>query len=217
MSELRTNQEWRQALESTGELQNAAIEDLRVLLRRAAAYTFQRNLGDLSTHNPDQIQQLAEDCAQEALLAILKNLSGFRGESKFTTWAYKFAVNISLTMLRRERWKGVSLDDLAGRPEQPEWFWKESPGSDPDLAVLRGEIREIISRAIRDELTEKQRLVLKWMVFDEVPMDVVLQHLNTNRNAVYKLLHDARRKLKLGLQSRGIGIDETIDLFGGYR
>ena len=71
-----------------------------------------------------------------------------------------------------------------------------------------------MAEVIHNELTDKQRRVLKLIVFDEVPMDVVVQHLNTNRNAVYKLLHDARRKLKRGLQLHGIGVGETIDLFG---
>src|SRR5512141_1279339 len=110
MPKARTNQEWIQELGTSDDLQSAAIEDLRGILLRGASYTFQRNLGDLAHFNPDELSQLAEDCAQEALIAILKCLSDFRGESKFTTWAYKFAINISLTMARRERWKGVSLD-----------------------------------------------------------------------------------------------------------
>ena len=184
-----------------------------MILVRAAAYTFGRNLGDLEAFGPGQIEQLAEDCAQEALLAILNNLAKFRGESKFTTWAYKFAINISLTMARRERWKGVSLDLLEEQSDQDGWPSEYLPKADPEGSVIRAEVRRILTEVIQNELTEKQRLVLKLMVFDEVPMDVVVQHLNTNRNAVYKLLHDTRSKLKLSLQSHGIGAAETIDLF----
>jgi len=213
MSKPRTNEAWIEELKSPGDLQQAAIEDLRMILVRAAAYTFGRNLGDLEAFGPGQIEQLAEDCAQEALLAILNNLAKFRGESKFTTWAYKFAINISLTMARRERWKGVSLDLLEEQSDQDGWPSEYLPKADPEGSAIRAEVRRILTEVIQNELTEKQRLVLKLMVFDEVPMDVVVQHLNTNRNAVYKLLHDTRSKLKLSLQSHGIGAAETIDLF----
>lgn len=214
MSKQRTNQEWLQDLGSSGEGQVAAIEELRSILLRTAMYTFHRNLGDLAQFSQLEIQQLAEDCAQEALIALLKHLHDFRGESKFTTWAYKFAVNIALTMARRERWKSISLDDLDDIPIQSDWpFVGDHSKSDPDLAAMRGEMWKIIRDVIVDELTEKQRLVLKWMVFDDVPMDVVVERVGTNRNAVYKLLHDARSKLKRSMLARGIGINESIDLF----
>jgi RNA polymerase sigma-70 factor (ECF subfamily) len=209
----RTNQEWLQELQATGELQNAAIEDLRAILFRAALFSFQRNRGDLARFDPEGIRQLAEDCAQDALMAVLESLPKFRGESKFTTWIYKFAINISLTAARRERWRGVPLEALADQQGENEWFFvdKSQPALD-DLAA-RGEVETAIREMIRTELTERQRLVLKLIVFDEVPMDVVVERLETNRNAVYKLLHDARRKLKVGLEAHGIGAVETIDLF----
>jgi RNA polymerase sigma-70 factor (ECF subfamily) len=214
MRELRSNQEWIEALESGGELQEVALQDLYGILLRAASFTFQRNLGDLAHYNPEEIERLAEDCAQEALLAILNHLKEFRGSSKFTTWAYKFAVNISLTMARRERWRGVSLDALADQPFQELQVLKvDAAGFDPENAAMRAEIAQIISDAIHNELTERQRLVLKLMVFDEVPMDVVTEYLDTNRNAVYKLLHDTRRKLKLSLEAHGVEINDSIDLF----
>ena len=123
----RTNIEWLQELQANGELQNAAIEDLRILLLRAALYTFNRNLGDLANFSQEEVQQMAEDCAQEALLSILNRISNFRGESKFTTWAYKFAINISLTMARRERWKGVSLESLADQALEDGGFFAYMP------------------------------------------------------------------------------------------
>ncbi|RPI86668.1 MAG: sigma-70 family RNA polymerase sigma factor [Chloroflexi bacterium] len=209
----RTNQEWRQDLESTGDAQNAAIEELRDFLFRASLYTFQRNKADLANYSQEQINQLAEDCAQNALIAVLEHLPEFRGESKFTTWVYKFAVNISLTMARRERWKGVSLDDLMD--EELEFRWQGGKGQNTNLdnMAVRREISDLIADTIRNDLTEKQRTVFKLIVFDEVPMDVIVERLNTNRNAVYKLLHDARQKLKLKLQSHGISIEDVVHLF----
>lgn len=214
MSVHRTNQEWLQDLSSSGEFQSAAIEELRNTLLRAALYTIQGKLGAQAQFSQLEIQQLAEDCTQEALVAILKHLPEFRGESRFLTWAYKFAVNIGLTTVRREQWKGMSLDDLEDFPIHSHWPLEEDlTRPEPELAVMRGEMWEVLRTTIQNELTEKQRLVLKWMVFDEVPMDVVVQHLGSNRNAVYKLLHDARMKLKQGLLARGIGLRESIDLF----
>src|SRR5574342_1300724 len=112
MSKPRTNQEWLRDLNASGPLQEAAVADLRDLLLRAALYFFSRNLGDFRGLNRDEITQRAEDCAQAALIAVLNHLSDFRGDSKFSTWAYKFAINISLMTARRERWRNISLDQL---------------------------------------------------------------------------------------------------------
>src|SRR5215213_10719896 len=113
MPQTRTNQEWLHDLNASGALQEAAIADLRDLLLRAALYFFSRNPGDFTGLDRDDITQRAEDCAQDALIAVLNHLSDFRGDSKFTTWAYKFAINIAMMSARRERWKGVSLDELS--------------------------------------------------------------------------------------------------------
>ena len=216
MSNVRTNDEWLHDLNSNGELQEAAIADLRELLLRGALYFFSRNLGDFGGLNRDEILQRAEDCAQDALIALMNHLQDFRGDSKFTTWAYKFAINIALMAARRERWKGVSLDELSFSNEGS--FFKlvlqdQSDGSEPDQSALQNEVRETIQDVIEHDLTDKQRRVLLMMVFNDVPMDEVVRHLDANRNAVYKMLHDARRKLKSRLQARGFEISETLALF----
>src|SRR5215208_6580959 len=113
MSNTRTNQEWLHDLQASGALQETAIADLRDLLLRAALYFFSRNLGDFRGLDQREILERAEDCAQDALIALLNHLSDFRGDSKFSTWAYKFAINMAMMAARRERWKGVSLDELA--------------------------------------------------------------------------------------------------------
>ena len=216
MPVIRTNEEWLHDLNASGEVQEAAISDLRDLLLRAALFFFNRNLADFEGLNRDEILQRAEDCAQEALVTVMSHLSDFRGDSKFTTWAYKFAINIALMTARRERWKGVSLDQMALSEDDsvPEWLMHDkSPGLAPDRSALQGEVGEIIREVIERELTDKQRQVLMMMVFQEVPMDEVVQRLGTNRNAVYKTLHDARRKLKAGLQARGFEAGETLALF----
>ncbi|SRR5581483_6897712 len=216
MSRTRSNEEWLNDLKSKGAAQESAIADLRGILLRAVLYLFNRNLGDLGGLARDDALKLAEDCAQEALIAVLNHLSDFRGDSKFTTWAYKFAVNIGLTAARHERWKDVSLDQLSIAEDDgiSEWLMQDkSPSLGPDQSALQNEVRRAIREVIERDLTDKQRRVLLLMVFNEVPMDEVVQQLDTNRNAIYKLLHDARRKLKSGLQSRGFEVGETLALF----
>jgi RNA polymerase sigma-70 factor (ECF subfamily) len=215
MSDPRTNQEWLHDLNTSGEKQAAAITDLRDLLLRATLYFFNRNLGDFGGMNRDEILQCAEDCAQEALIAILNHLSDFRGDSKFSTWAYKFAINMALMTARRQRWKGKSLDQLAvSNGRFFEWaLQEESSTSMPDRSAIQREISDLIQEVIENELTDRQRQVLILVVFHEVPMDEVVQKLGTNRNAIYKMLHDARRKLKMSLKARGFDVDELLTLF----
>jgi RNA polymerase sigma-70 factor (ECF subfamily) len=216
----RTNQQWLDDLNASGASQESAIDDLRDLLLRAALYFFSRNQGDLADMERDEIMQRAEDCAQDALIAVLKHLSEFRGDSKFTTWAYKFAINIAMVAARRERWKGVSLDALASSDEtylSEALLEDKSDGVAPEQSAVQTEIRAVLRDVIEHDLTGRQRQVLVLMVFHDVPMDEVVRHLDTNRNAVYKLLHDARRKLKSGLQARGFDVGETLSLFGPSR
>ena len=121
---------------------------------------------------------------------------------------------------RRERWKGVSLDELASFNESNffEWVMQDKVNAvAPEHSVLQEEVREMILNVIEHELTDKQRIVLSMMVLNDVPMDEVVRHFGINRNAIYKLLHDARRKLKSGLQARGFEVGEMLTLFGAPR
>jgi RNA polymerase sigma-70 factor, ECF subfamily len=216
MVNTRTNEEWLEDLRTSGSAQEAAITDLRDLLLRTVLFFFSRNLGDFDRLTRDEILQLAEDCAQEALIAVLNHLSNFRGDSKFTTWAYKFAINFALMTARRERWKGISLDQLSfvdGGSLAERVMQGKEPALTPDQFVMQVEILETIREVIEQDLTDKQRRVLILMVFNEVPMDEVARQLSTNRNAIYKMLHDARRKLKYRLQARGFEVGEILALF----
>lgn len=214
---IRTNEQWLQDLDANGELQETAITDLRNLLLRATLYFFSRNLGDLASMTRDRILQCAEDCAQDALMAVLSHLPDFRGDSKFTTWAYKFAINTALMTARRESWRGKSIEDVSSQDYDKlfEWIGDTSSAITPDQHALQMEIGHILRDVIERDLTDRQRKVLILMVFKEVPMDEVVQQLDTNRNAIYKLLHDARRRLKSSLQARGFEVDEMLALFRG--
>lgn len=220
MSKTRSNQEWLHDLNAGGTVQEAAIADLRDLLLRAALYFFSRNLGDFRSQARDEITQRAEDCAQEALIAVMDHLPDFRGDSKFSTWAYKFAINMAMMASRQERWRGVSLDELASSEQGNffEWLMQDhAEGVAPERSAMQVEVQGILQDVIERDLTEKQRSVLSMMVFHEVPLDEVARYLGTNRNAVYKLLHDTRRKLKSGLEARGFEVGETLSLFGSPR
>jgi RNA polymerase sigma-70 factor (ECF subfamily) len=211
----RSNAEWRTALKSDGQAQTAALSDLRAYLRRAALYALYRRRSTLRDSAPTDIEQLAEDCAQEALSAVLAHLDEFRGDSRFTTWVYKFAVNAALVAARRERWGRIALDRLLDSPDLVERFGSfRDPSADPQRRALQGEILAAIRRGIEIHLTKRQREALTAIVFEEVPLDELARHWRSNRNALYKLLHDARRKLKAYLTERGFDAKDIIDVFG---
>jgi RNA polymerase sigma-70 factor (ECF subfamily) len=210
----RTNEEWRVALTSGAEAQAAALSDLRAYVLRAALYALHRRRNSLRDVAPTDIEQLAEDCAQEALAAILAHLDRFRGESRFTTWAYAFAVNAALVAARRERWGRVPLDRLLDSRELVERLGSAgAASSDPQRHAVRGEILLAVRQGIERHLTKRQREALTAIVFEEVPLDELARHWDTNRNALYKLLHDARRKLKAHLSQCGFDAKEVLDAF----
>lgn len=210
------NADWLSSLHPDHPGQAEAIEALRPLLLRGALYTFSRSLSDLYHLDRQSVLALAEDCAQEALIAILQQLGTFRGESRFTTWVYKFAVHKALETARRERWKGRSIDPQA---EDSQAGPTEGTGAGPadhlgDMAAQR-EVWQTIQEVICNDLTERQRQVVKLLVFDEIPMDVITERLQTNRNAVYKMLHDARKRIRRRLQELGLSTGEVLELFSG--
>jgi RNA polymerase sigma-70 factor (ECF subfamily) len=210
----RTNDEWLSALRAPGDEQAAAVADLRAYLVRAALYVLRRRRSSLAHLSPTDIEGLAEDCAQDALIAVLGRLDEFRGESRFTTWVYKFAINIALVAVRREGGKRVPLDEVLGNADAADRVGA-AEGPDPDRAARRTEAWGAIQEAMRRELTERQRQALTAIVFDGIPLDELVRHWGSNRNAVYKVLHDARRKLKASLERRDLPVHEMLSLFSG--
>jgi RNA polymerase sigma-70 factor, ECF subfamily len=212
----RTNPEWLNDLGTQGAAQTEALEDLRQILLVAAQKTFSHFLGDLPAFPQEAIVSLSEDCAQEALISVLDHLKEFHGDSKFSTWAYKFSVNISLRTARRERQRFLSQEPKREEPGSDDWellkVSKVSPGNEE--SALQKEIWAVIRTTIQNELTPRQREVLRLMVFNEVPMDEVVERLKTNRNAGYKMLHDARQKIKTRLLAKGIKVEDALRIFG---
>ena len=210
----RSNAEWLAALERGGTDQAEALADLRTYLLRAALFTLQRSRHYVGHLGPSALGALAEDCAQESLTALLQRLADFRGESHFTTWAYTFAVNIALVAARRERWASVPIDRiLDGSESGVSSAADRSDSPDPERQTLQREAVAAIREGMEQHLTDKQQQLLRAIVFEQIPLDEIVRHWGTNRNALYKLLHDARRKLKGSLVARGFDVKEIVDLF----
>jgi RNA polymerase sigma-70 factor (ECF subfamily) len=181
---------WLAALRSTGSEREAAARELHALLLRAARFELSRRRGQLAATR-ETLDDLAVQSADDALSAILGKLDDYRFESRFTTWAYKFAILEAATRARRRAWQHREL------PIDPDaWTRLPSRALDPAEDVERREHLRAIIDAVRTELSPHQREVLGALVLAEVPIDVLAERLGTTRGALYKTLHDARRKLR---------------------
>ena len=206
----RTNDEWLSDLKSEGVRRESALADLRAILLAGLPYALSRWL---SPSNP-QFDALAEETVQEALLRVLDHLDTFEGRSQFTTWANKIAVRLAISELRRQRWKDVSLDELLDNPDTPPPArLMEAPGGGPEVASEQREMLALVQRLIANELTERQRQALVAIGVRGMPLEEVARHMGTNRNAMYKLLHDARMRLKRALASQGLSPEEVLASF----
>ncbi len=214
----RTNEQWIADLTGEPDAQAQALEDLRQRLQRGIFYYLSRERSDLTHLSSQELTQMAEDLAQDATLRVLDNLHSFRGDSRFTTWATKVAVRVAISDLRRARYKDFSLDGLTASDELfPSTVAAigNTPAPGPEDAAERTEVMARISAALDEALTERQRQALVAVALEGVPMEVVAEKMNTNRNALYKLVHDARRKLRAHLESQGMTMDYLQDLFRG--
>ena len=211
--ETRGNAEWLDDLKAEGPRQDRALKDLREgILRVILAYLARHHVGRPASRS-DDADQLAQDCAQEALLAVLKNLDTFRGESRFTTWAYQVAIRLLLAELRRSRWKDISLDRSHTGEELPAWPIEDNRSPNPERALQQEQVWEMLKGIIENDLTPRQRSVLVATVFQGMPLDLLAERLGTNRDNVYKILHDARKKLKRCLVERRLTQDEILGVF----
>lgn len=210
----RSNAEWLAAL-GDEETQAEALADLREYLLRAVFVYLSRHRADLTDLDWRELEHLAEDSTQEALLQILAKLDTFRGESKFTTWVYRFVINIVAGELRLHRWRTLSMEMLLSEQEIPlSTFLSDLEAPDPETAAARNQILDLIHQIISEELTERQRFALINVHFQGVPMAEVARHLNSTSNNVYKLLHDARKKLKKSLQRHRYSEADVLAIFG---
>jgi RNA polymerase sigma-70 factor (ECF subfamily) len=214
----RTNDQWITELTGTSDVQAQALEDLRQRLQRGIFYYLSRERSDLSHLSTQELTQMAEDLAQDATLRVIGNLDSFRGDSRFTTWATKIAVRVAISDLRRARYKDFSLDGLTANEElipSTSNTVGNIPDPSPEESAERAEVLSRISAALEEALTERQYKALVAVALRGVPLEIVAEQMNTNRNALYKLLHDARRKLRTYLESQGLTMDYLLDLFRG--
>ena len=210
----RTNDMWLEHLRENSPDQAAAIEDLRQFLKRAVLMYLHTG-SELGRLAESELQQMGEDFTQDALLKIQAGLDTFRGKSKFTTWAAKIAANHTISELRRARWRDLSLDAItdAGTSLQEILPLDTSPTGNPDTESERRQVWQVVANIINTELTERQRQVLVAVRVNNIPIAEVATLLDTNINNIYKLLHDARLKLKHGLETLGWDPQYILQLF----
>ena len=206
----RTNSEWIQDLKSKGLTQENALADLHQIILSGLPYALSRWL---SPSDP-RFQPLAEEVVQETLLRVLDYLDSFEGRSQFTTWVHKIAVRTALTELRRKRWENVSLDELVERDNAPPPIQLTADSSPTPENITEGaDILKAVQRIIEEELTEKQRQAIIGIAIQGMPMEEVARRLGTNRNALYKLLHDSRLRLKRRLEQEGLNPKDVLAVF----
>jgi RNA polymerase sigma-70 factor (ECF subfamily) len=195
---------WLERLGSSGPRREAAIVELHAVLLKAARFEIDRRRASLPHLRGDDWEDLAHQSAADALSALLAKLGDFRGEARFTTWAYKFALLEASVKTRRRAWQGreIPIADDA-------WARLADTSVTAGAHIEDTELMAALRQEMAGSLTEHQREVLVAVTLNDVPIDVLAERLETTRGALYKTLHDARRKLRTALAERGFRIDGT--------
>jgi RNA polymerase sigma-70 factor, ECF subfamily len=196
--------QWIRVLSGTGPQREAGLARLHELLLRIAHAELQRRNGQFRITGPE-LDDLAYQAAADALLAIDLKLGQFRGESRFTTWAYKFVIFEVSAKIGRHFWAHPAV------PMDAE-DWDRLPGRlglDPAQEAERRELADAVRRAVEKQLTPRQRKVFVAIVLNGVPLDALVAELGSTRNAIYKTMFDARRKLRAALAANGYLDDQT--------
>jgi RNA polymerase sigma-70 factor (ECF subfamily) len=199
------SREWLRSLRAGGATRDEAIARLHALLLRAARFEVGRRRPTLPHLRGDDLDDVANQAADDALVSVLARLDAFRGASRFTTWVYKFALYEAAVKLRKRAWQGreVPLD-----PER--WSLLSDTGLEPEAELEQSELLSTVQESIGQVLTPHQRRVLVALAVNGVPIDVLAERLGTTRGALYKTLHDARRKLRKHLDDRGLPLDTWL-------
>lgn len=206
----RDNADWISALQQPGEARELALGELREILVRGLRHALRTWLET----DPAALESLAQETAQEAVLRVLDRLDTFEGRSRFTTWAHKVAVRIALSELRRKQWQDVSLDQMLESEEgEPRRMWLADAGPGPELAAEQADMLALLGRIMREELTPHQMRVMQAVALRGVPLEALAQKMGMERNALYKLMHDARLKLKRRMAREGLSPAELMQVF----
>jgi RNA polymerase sigma-70 factor, ECF subfamily len=200
----RDSHAWLAALRGPAGVRDEAVADLHDVLLRGAHFELNRRRQTLSHVSYGEFDDMATQAADDALVAILAKLDTFRGASRFTTWAYKFVLLEAGVKARRRSWHGreVMLDEDA-------WPAMPDAGASAQQVVEDAETLDVLRAAVGTALTSHQREVFCALALGGVPIDVLAERLNTTRGALYKTLHDARRKLRAALADAGVALETT--------
>jgi len=190
---------WLTELRSRGTVQEQALRRLHDMLHGVARAEAARRRGSLPADVLADFDDLCLQAANDAAIAILDKLDTFRGASLFTTWAYKFAVLEVSVRLRRKAWS-------KRRVELTEASWERlvGPSQDPGRALHARQLLSEVRKLVDTTLTEQQRRIFLSVVVEEVPIDVIAERTGSTRGALYKMLHDARRKIRDALTTSGL-------------
>lgn len=205
-SSLRSNNEWVKSL--TSPTDERAVTELRDIIIRSLKPALYKYIDR-------ELDQFVEDTAQDALLKILDKVHTFRGESKFTTWAMKIAVREGLSELRRKKWKDISIQDLisASDDNSSEINTMEFSANDPDPEQLANQniVLDKVMEIIEHELSDKQKMAIQALMIHGISVTVVAEQMGISRNALYKLVHDARVKLKKKMAEGGMDPENILE------
>ena len=200
------SREWLSCLRAEGSTREDAIARLHALLLRGARFEVGRRTPMHPHLRGNELDDIALEAADDALVSVLARLDDFRGLSRFTTWAYKFALLEAAVKLRRRAWQGREV------PLEPEaWSVFSGSGPEPDEEAEQSELLTAVRHGIADVLTPHQRRVLTALALNDVPIDVLAERLNTTRGALYKTLHDARQKLRRHLTESGLALPASTN------
>ncbi len=200
------SREWLRTLRADDGARDLAIVRLHALLLRAARFEVDRRRPTLPHLRGNELDDIATEAADDALMSVLRRLDDFRGASLFTTWVYKFALLEAAVKLRKRAWQGREI------PLAPEnWGVYSSAALGPAAEAEQSELLVTIQGAIAEVLSPHQRSVLVALAVHGVPIDVLAERLSSNRGALYKTLHDARRKLRAHLDERGLALDDWLE------
>ena len=199
------SREWLRCLRATGVERDEAVARLHALLLRAARFEIARRRPALPHLRGGDLDDIANQAAADAMMSIFRRLDDFRGASRFTTWAYKFALYEAAVKLRKRSWQGREI------PLEPEgWDTLSSADLEPAAEAEQNELVAELQAAVKDVLTPHQRRVFVALTLNGVPIDVLAERLGTNRGALYKTVHDARQKLRRHFDERGLAL-ETVE------
>ena len=197
-----SNQDWLDGLNTHDP---ALLQELHDVLRRGLLAAFNAKV------NAEKLDAFAEDIAQQSVLKVLDKQESFQGRSKFLTWATKVAIRTGLSELRHARWKEKSLDALI--EHHSSFSMPVDASATPEQQLEQQEAIKMLNMVIEQDLTLRQRTVLLGLMIHKAPIDVVASQMGVSRNAVYKTVHDARKRIKHALAKRGYSIDGILEPF----